>query len=155
MVHDSKPSMIKKAANRHRLLNIPAQSTQDKCFPNSSLFKHNIAEEREVNICYTGINVFPWTPQKPTTKVCWPKVRQEIIPSLWFKLTEKILLVSNKFISWYYRETTCAAKFWSEVCLVWAVTGLQYMKGYWTVSAHTPMLGHAATKQMKDYPGSA
>lgn len=74
---------------------------------------------------------------EPTTKVCWSKVRQEVISLLWFKPTENILSVSNKFISCYYRETTCAAKLWSEVCLVWAVTGLQYMKGCWTVSAHT------------------
>ena len=147
--------MIKKAANRYMLLNIPAQSMQDKCFPNSSLFKHNKAKAKEENTCHTGINVFPWTPQKPTTKVCWPKVRQKMISSLWFKLTEYILSVSDKFISCYYRETTSAAKFWSEVCLVWAVTGLQYMKGYWTVSDHTSMLRHAATKQMKDYLGSA
>jgi len=52
MVHDSKPSMIKKAANRHRLLNIPAQSTQDKCFPNSSLF-NIIKQKREREIFVT------------------------------------------------------------------------------------------------------
>lgn len=155
IVHDSKPSLIKKAANKHRLLNIPAQSTQDKRFPNSSLFKNNKAKEREGNTCHTGINVFSRTAQKPTTKVCWPKVKREMISSLCFKLTGNILLVSDKFIACYYREITCAAKFWSEVCLVRAVTGLQYMKGYWTVSAHTSMLGHAATKQMKDYLGSA
>lgn len=149
-LHDSKPSMIKKAANRHRLFNIPAQSTQDKCFPNSSLFKHNKEKERKGNICHSGINVFPWTPQKNTTKVFWPKVRKEMVSSLWFKITENILVVSDKFILCYYRETTCAAEFWSEVCLVWAVTKLQYMKGYWTVSAHTSLLGQAATKQMKD-----
>lgn len=153
MLHDSKPSMIKKAANRHRLFNIPAQSTQDKCFPNSSLFKHNKEKERKGNICHSGINVFPWTPQKTTTKVFWPKVRKEMVSSLWFKPAENILVVSDKFILCYYRETTCAARFWSEVCLVWAVTQLQCVKGYWTVRAHTSLLGQAATKQMKGYPG--
>lgn len=115
------------------------QSAQDKCFPNSSLFKHNKAKERERereiegNMCHLGINVFPWTPKKHTAKVCWPKVHQEKISSLCFKLTENTLLVSVKFISCCYRQSTCAAKFWWEVCLVWAVTGLQYIKGCWAI----------------------
>lgn len=109
------------------------QSTQDKYFPNSSLFKHNKARERERegNMCHLGINVFPWTPEKPTVKVCWPKVHQEMISSLCFKLTGNTLLVSVKFISCYCRQSTCTDKFWSEVCLVWAVIGLQYMKNHW------------------------
>lgn len=82
-------------------------------------------------MCHLGISVFARTPETPTAKLCWPKAHQEIISSSCFKLTENALLVSVKFVPCCYRESTFAAKFWSEVCLVWAVTGLQYMKGYW------------------------